>query len=179
MKVTVSLLWMIILCNTLFARVNFEQEAKKVLRPFGKVLQEGKEKFQSVFVTPSKHLNYVRGNSFSQIHVSRGRLGRTQLGAALPDKSAVGRTIKVYYPPTGRSVRVRVRDTGPYFVRDPYWKYQRRPYAETQPSTWIGQPIPDRSAISLSPQVWYKLGVRRNLAFSGAFQGVVGWRFLD
>lgn len=161
-----------------FARVNAEREIKRIVRPFGYVATEVKKGVQRAFINPEKNYNYVRGNTFSQTHLARGRIGRTELGAALPHRKILGQFIKVYYPPTGKSIRLKVKDVGPYFSQDNYWESQRRPYVETVRETPLGEPIHDRAAISLTPQAWYKLGVRRNLAFTGGFQGVVGWRVL-
>jgi hypothetical protein len=156
---------------------NLERETKNLLRPLGHVLHELKVSIKDVVARPKHHFHYVKADTLREISVARGQLQNTELAAALPDRSALDQWIKVYYPPTGRVVRCRVRDIGPWFVRDSYWKGRRRPLAEASQTTVRGHPISYRSGISLTPQVWYKLGIHRELAFSKGFKGVVGWRF--
>lgn len=164
-----------------YSRINGERELKRLSRPFGKVLKDVSKGVNDLIFNPNKRLNYVKANSFSQINVAKGRMGHTQLGAALPHRAALNRRILVYYPPTGKVVRVQVRDVGPWNSRDSYWSENRRPLAETEESNSVGLPIPyhSRAGISLTPQTWYKLGVRRDVAFTGDFNGIVGWKFVN
>ena len=148
------------------------------MRPIGHVLHEMKKSAKDLVARPKRHFHYVKADTFREVRVASGRLQNTELAAALPHRAALGQWVKIYYPPTGRVVRCKVRDIGPWFVRDSYWEGRRRPMAEHTQTTLRGHPISYRSGISLTPQVWYKLGIHRELAFSKGFKGVVGWRFL-
>lgn len=181
MKYLNAFLITLIFTTNLKARINAERELKRISRPFGKVVHDVVESVDRAIFKPQKNYNYVRANSFAQINLARGRMGHTQLAAALPDRSALNRRIIVYYPPTGRVIRLRVRDIGPWNSRDPYWMKNRKPLAETEESNSVGVPVPHhlRAGLSLTPQAWYKLGIRRDIAFTGDFNGVVGWRFIQ
>ena len=162
-------------------RINAEREIKRFVRPFGKVINDVSSAINKAVFRPQKHYHYVRANSFAQLAVANGRIGHTTLAAALPHREALNRRIIVYYPPTGRIIRLKVKDIGPWNTRDQYWAENRKPQAEVEEANAIGLPIEpsNRAGISLTPQAWYKLGVRRNIAFSGNFTGIVGWRFIN
>ena len=163
------------------ARINVEREIKRFVRPFGKVINDIKSSVDKAIFRPQKRYNYVKANSLLQFNVARGRLGHTTLAAALPHRIALNRRIMVYYPPTGRVIRLQVKDIGPWNTRDRYWTENRKPLAEVEETNSIGIAIDksSRAGISLSPQAWYKLGVRRDIAFGGEFTGTVGWRFIN
>ena len=95
----------------------------------------------------------MKANSLLQFNVARGRLGHTTLAAALPHRIALNRRIMVYYPPTGRVIRLQVKDIGPWNTRDIGQK-NRKPLAEVEETNSIGIPIDksSRAGISLSPQ---------------------------
>ena len=162
-------------------RINAEREIKRFVRPFGKVINDVTKAVDKAVLRPQKQYHFVRANSFAQVNVGGGRLGHTDLAAALPHRSALNRRIMVYYPPTGRVIRLRVKDIGPWNPRDQYWIKERKPRAETEETNSIGIPInySMRAGISLTPQAWYRLGVRRDVAYTGDFIGIVGWRFIN
>ncbi|MBT3783417.1 hypothetical protein HOF92_00495 [bacterium] len=145
----------------------------------GQILDGFKEGATNAFARPSRRLHYVLAETLWDNRVSRGKIYRTEMAAALPDRSALNRTIMVYYPPTGRVIRCKVRDIGPWHVGDAYWKEQRKPRSLSYPVDPTGQRITFPSGISLSPQVWYRLGIRRDIAFRRGHQGTIGWRFVD
>ena len=149
------------------------------MRPVGHVHDDLKEGFQKAFSRPSRRLHYVNADTLWDSAVGPGKIYRTEMAAALPDRSALNRRILVYYPPTGRVTRCKVRDIGPWHVRDPYWKMKKRPRAYSYPENPAGMKITYPSGISLSPQVWYRLGIRRDLAFKRGHRAMVGWRFVD
>ena len=141
------------------ARINVEREIKRFVRPFGKVINDISSSVDKAIFRPQKRYNYVKANSLLQFNVARGRLGHTTLAAALPHRIALNRRIMVYYPPTGRVIRLQVKDIGPWNTRDRYWTENRKPLAEVEETNSIGIPIDksSRAGISLSPQAWYKL----------------------
>ena len=171
----------IIILSKYECRINAEREIKRFVRPFGKVINDVTSAIDKAVFRPQKHYHFVKANSFAQTNVAKGRVGHTSLAAALPHRAALNRRILVYYPPTGRVIRLSVKDIGPWNIRDKYWTEERRPLAEVEETNSIGIPIEysKRAGISLTPQAWYKLGVRRDLAFTGGFTGVVGWRFIN
>ena len=172
---------LIIMCSQCEGRINAEREIKRFVRPFGKVVNEVTAAIDKAVFRPQKHYHFVKANSFSQLNVAKGRIGKTTLAAALPHREALNRRIMVYYPPTGRVIRLQVKDVGPWNTRDKYWTEERKPLAEVEETNSIGIPIENslRAGISLTPQAWYKLGVRRDVAFTNNFTGIVGWRFIN
>ena len=164
---------------SIFGHVNLEREVKNLIRPVGHVYDDLRESLGRAFSKPSRRMHYVQADTLWDSSVARGNIFRTEMAASLPDRSALDRKIQVYYPPTGRITRCTVRDIGPWFVRDPYWSEQRRPRAHSNPENLAGQKITYPSGISLTPQVWYRLGIRRDIAFKRGHQATVGWRFLD
>lgn len=161
-------------------RINAEREIKRFVRPFGKVVNDVTSAVNRAVFRPQKHYHFVKANSFAQLNIAKGRIGRTTLAAALPHRAALNRRILVYYPPTGRVIRLQVKDVGPWNTRDNYWANERKPLAEVEETNSIGIPIHHslRAGISLTPQAWYKLGVRRDVAFTNNFTGIIGWRFI-
>ena len=172
---------LIIMCSQCEGRINAEREIKRFVRPFGKVINEVTAAIDKAVFRPHKHYHFVKANSFAQLNIAKGRIGRTTLAAALPHRAALNRRIMVYYPPTGRVIRLQVKDIGPWNTRDKYWTEERKPLAEVEETNSIGIPIENslRAGISLTPQAWYKLGVRRDVAFTNNFTGIVGWRFIN
>jgi hypothetical protein len=158
---------------------NLEREVKNFVRPVGRAFNGLRESGKDVFRPPMADYHIVRGDTLHQKRVAPGRIGANEAAVALPDRGALYRRVRVYYPKTGRSVRCLVKDTGPWFVRDPYWNFERGPLAEKLSTTPTGEKITYRSGISLSPEVWYRLGVPREMAYApGGVADVVGWRFI-
>ena len=180
-KLVLSIFMFILVFNKTEGRINAEREIKRFVRPFGKVIDDVTKAVDKAVFRPQKHYHFVRANSFAQVNIASGRIGYTRLAAALPHRAALNKRIIVYYPPTGRVIRLKVKDIGPWNTRDQYWLKERRPLAETEETNSIGVPINPfmRAGISLTPQAWYKLGVRRDVAYTGEFAGVVGWRFIN
>lgn len=99
-------------------------------------------------------------------------------GAALPDRSALGRHVEVRYPATGKAVVVTVVDVGPWNTRDPYWRVAgRRPAAETEGIDEKGRRT-NRAGIDLSYGAWLSLGAPADRVLAGTHSGFVDWRFL-
>lgn len=158
---------------------NLERETRNFVRPAGRAFNGLRENVKDVFRPPMADYHVVRGDTLQQKRVASGRIGANEPAVALPDRSALYRRVRVYYPKTGRSVRCLVKDTGPWFVRDPYWSFDRGPLAESLESTPTGEKISYRSGISLTPEVWYRLGVPRELAYNPqGVADVVAWRFI-
>lgn len=163
----------------IFGHINLEREAKNFLRPFGHAYNDLNKSISKAFSKPSRRMHYTHADTLWDSAVARGNVFQTEMAAALPDRSALDRKIQIYYPPTGRVVRCTIRDIGPWFVRDSYWSEERRPRAYSSRENLSGQIITYPSGISLSPQVWYRLGVRRDVAFKRGHRAMVGWRFVD
>lgn len=92
---------------------------------------------------------------------------------ALPDRSALGRTVRVSYG--GRSVVARVADVGPWNVNDPYWRGTGVPAAANgkrlAPLRVYGKPR-NQAGIDLSNEAWRRLKIPQS-------KGIVkvSWRF--
>lgn len=91
---------------------------------------------------------------------------------ALPDRSALGRTVAVR---VGSQIVVcAVEDVGPWSIHDPYWKENARPLSESSlrnPTRWGRARNP--AGIDLSDGLWKTL----NLGKAGFTK--VDWRFLQ
>lgn len=120
--------------------------------------------------------------------------------AALPDRSALGRSIEVRYEPTGRVVRLLVADIGPWWgakVADSSYVHGfMRPLAEAahvvakaaatrgekcppEGRDDQGRPVLNPAGIDLSPAAWAALGVVREEAYSVTYSATVSWRWAD
>lgn len=111
------------------------------------------------------------------------KVRRGVLTAALPDNSAVGRTIQVRRTlPNGKKspwVTILVRDLGPWFRDDPYWQNKASPravqYFKQKKKRWDGRIVTNPAGIDLTPWVWQKLGVPEKQSYQ--YSGYVEWRF--
>lgn len=105
------------------------------------------------------------------------------LTAALPDNSAVGRTIQIRRPlANGRHtgwINIIVRDLGPWFRDDPYWARNQPPravsYFKRKAKRWDGRVVTNPAGIDLTPWVWQKLGIPKKQSYNHS--GYVEWRF--
>ena len=103
--------------------------------------------------------------------------------AALPDNSAVGKHIEVRRKQKdgrwGRWIKIYIRDLGPWFRDDPYWKKYRSPravhYFKRKMRRWDGRIVKNPAGIDLSPWAWQKLGVSAKASMN--YSGYVQWRF--
>ncbi|PCJ18185.1 MAG: hypothetical protein COB02_11390 [Candidatus Cloacimonadota bacterium] len=160
-----------------FSHVHIIREAKRILRPFGHVLGHIKTDFQKPFKRRFEHMHYVYAQTLYQSSISKGRIGRSELAVALPDPSALGKVVKIFYPRTHRVVKARVKEIGPWFTRNPYWLHKEDPRAETSRVNDIGEKITYPAGILLSPAVWRRLGVSPKFLKTKNVQDEIGWAF--
>ncbi len=100
-------------------------------------------------------------------------------GAALPHRSALGRTVRVRSRITGKSVVVPVIDVGPWNVDDAYWERREgRPSVEGHRPDARGRRS-NGAGIDLSPATWISLGAPRADVDAGRWSGWVDWEFVD
>jgi hypothetical protein len=88
-------------------------------------------------------------------------MSASTVAAALPDRSALNRQVRVHYQ--GKSLEMPVIDLGPWNIRDPYWQTGGKPAAQTAFETG-GRDDQDRrvgnpAGIDLSWAAWRQLGV--------------------
>lgn len=130
-----------------------------------------KMRFQNIYATSFE----------AQVIASKGPRGDwkmrdTDVGCALPSRSALGETVKIYYPKTKKTILCPVIDVGPWNIKDPYWVNRQRPSAEK------GRDERGRktnlAGIDLSYQAWFLLGVKRDKAFRGVHSDYVHWDFV-
>ncbi len=169
------------LMRKIVARSLFERK-KSVSK---KVLQGYKSAYQG-------HGIYrVYGTSFgkpgnkgeSNVFKDGSPVKRGIIAAALPDNSAVGKTIRVRRilknGKKTRWVKMLVRDLGPWFRDDPYWKKKGSPravaYFKNQLRRWDGRVVKNPAGIDLTPWAWQRMGVGRKE--SANHSGYVEWKF--
>lgn len=107
-----------------------------------------------------------------------------ELMGALPDRSALNRKVKVYYPKTGLSVVIDITDVGPWNIDDPYWNEYGAgiPRVEASPMSVTystDEPATNKAGIDLSVLTWVKLGVEPQLAMSELFSDYVIWSWYN
>ncbi|MCJ8347280.1 hypothetical protein MJH12_17200 [bacterium] len=170
-------LFYLLFLSSSFSHVHIFREAKRILRPFGHVLGHVKTDLQKPFKRRFEHMNYVYAQTLYQGSISKGRIGRKELAVALPDPSALGKVVKIFYPRTKRVVKARVREVGPWFTRNPYWLYKEDPRAELSRVNNIGEKITYPAGILLSPEVWRRLGVSPKFIKQQSVRDEIGWAF--
>lgn len=95
----------------------------------------------------------------------------TNIFVALPCKSALGKKVTVFVPETGiRLHDIPVLDVGPWSTKDPYWKGNKRPLAESYKSDKYKH-TKNRAAIDLS------LALCKSLGLKYPYKGAVEWSF--
>jgi hypothetical protein len=97
---------------------------------------------------------------------SRTVIRADSMFVALPDRSALGRTVEVRY--RERSIAVPVLDVGPWNIDDAYWERDARPASE-RGRGFYRTPV-NTAGIDLSDAVFAALGLPDN--------DVVEWRFV-
>lgn len=91
--------------------------------------------------------------------------------AALPSRSALGQTVTVHCPETGKTVKsVPICDVGPHSIADPYWKKGDRPLAAKGKSDKYGT-AKNKAGIDLSLKLCHQLGL------TYPYKGEVVWWF--
>ncbi|MCO4783455.1 MAG: hypothetical protein KC646_14105 [Candidatus Cloacimonetes bacterium] len=102
--------------------------------------------------------------------------------AALPHVSIIGKHIKVRLVKkdgrVGRWVRMKVRDLGPWFRDDPYWKTNSNPraihYFQHRMRRFDGRVVKNPAGIDLTPWAWQKIGISAKKSMN--FSGWVEWK---
>jgi hypothetical protein len=118
-----------------------------------------------------KHLRMANGE----------KMRRNTIGAALPHKSALGKTVWIKREGKDKWVRVKIRDVGPWNTDDAYWQANQRPRAEEQfkkkKRQWNrgGRPVKNGAGIDLTWTVWQLLGIPKSKA--GNHSAKVVFRF--
>lgn len=171
------LFFFIIAISTSFCHVHIIRESKRMLRPIGHVLGHIKTDFQKPFKRRFEHMNYVYAETLYQSSVSKGKIGRKELAVALPDPSALGKVVKIFYPRTHRVVKARVKEIGPWFTRNPYWLKKTDPRAELSRVNDIGERITYPAGIAISKEVWRRLGVSPAFLRNKNVHDEIGWAF--
>ena len=103
----------------------------------------------------------LSGHRTATGHVIRG----TDIFVALPDSSALNKTVEIVYK--GQTFRVKVLDIGPWHIDDPYWVKGHRPRAERNRG-------PNHAGIDISDGLWRKMGLSKD---DGKCR--VTWRFVE
>lgn len=99
----------------------------------------------------------------------------TDLAAALPSVSTLGRYIEVHWPETGKKCLVAVVDVGPWCSvtgDDPYWETRTEPKAISKKH----RGKTNGASLDLMPAVWEKLGVPKR--YTQNKKSRVKWRFV-
>jgi hypothetical protein len=168
--------------NNIVARSLFERKksvSMKVLKKDSKVYR-GKGVFQVYGTSFGKPGNKGESRYFKD--GSKVKWGL--LTAALPDNSAVGRKIKVRRVLKNgkktRWVQILIRDLGPWFRDDPYWKTKSAPravyYFKHKMRRWDKRVVKNPAGIDLTPWVWQRLGVPKKESMN--YSGYVEWKFV-
>jgi len=106
------------------------------------------------------------------------------VAVALPDPSAIGRWVEVRRSDgAGRRtgwVKMKVKDLGPWFRDDPYWKKKSKTpravgYFQKRKQRFDGRVVINPAGIDITPWGWMKLGVRPNKSYN--YSQHVEWRF--
>lgn len=113
-----------------------------------------------------QHVFATREGEIGSLTASRTIIRPDDMFVALPDRSALGRSVEVRY--LNRSVVVPVVDVGPWNIADPYWKHDARPASERGRGVFRRPTNP--AGIDLSDAVYAALGLRDN--------DYVDWRFV-
>lgn len=171
------LFFLILSVTSSFSHVHIVREGKRILRPFGHVLGHLKTDIQKPFKRRFEHMNYVYAQTLYQSSVAKGRIGRKELAVALPDPSALGKVVTIFYPRTHRVVKARVKEIGPWFTRNPYWLNKTDPRAQLSRVNDIGEKITYPAGIALSKEVWRRLGVNPSFMKNKSIHDEIGWAF--
>ncbi len=106
------------------------------------------------------------------------------VAAALPDPSAIGKWIDVrriaVNGESTRWVKMKVRDLGPWFRNDPYWKKKSNQpravrYFKNKKERFDGRVVINPAGIDITPWGWQKLGIPARKSYNHSQH--VEWRF--
>jgi len=106
------------------------------------------------------------------------------VAVALPDPSAIGRWVEVrrIHDDGGRTgwVKMKVKDLGPWFRDDPYWRKKSKTpravgYFQRKKQRFDGRVVINPAGIDITPWGWIKLGVRHDESYNHS--QYVEWRF--
>lgn len=104
-------------------------------------------------------------------------MSASTVAAALPDRSALRRRLRVHYK--GRTLDMPVIDLGPWNIRDPYWQTGSKPRAQTAHETGgrddMGRRPSNPAGIDLSWAAWKQLGI----ASPSNHSDWVEWEWID
>ena len=109
------------------------------------------------------------------------KMRRNTVAAALPHRSALGKTIWIRRKSSLRWIRVKVKDVGPWNTNDPYWRDKGRPRAQSQYRQKVrqyhrkGRLVTNPAGIDLTWTVWQLLGVPKSRAKN--YSEMVQFRF--
>lgn len=106
------------------------------------------------------------------------------VAAALPDSSAIGKWVEVrrIHQNGKRSqwVKMEVKDLGPWFRDDPYWKKKSKvpravAYFKRKKRRFDGRVVINPAGMDITPWGWRKMGISLNKSFFHS--QYVEWRF--
>jgi len=176
-------------------RKDFEKLLKRAL---GVSLFEKKKKVSPKILkhkwrtTSEKHILRVYATSFGK----PGNKGESRyfkdgskvrwgiVAAALPDPSAIGKWVDVRRIAANgektRWVKMKVRDLGPWFRNDPYWKKKSKQpravrYFKNKKERFDGRVVINPAGIDITPWGWQKLGIPATKSYN--YSQHVEWRF--
>lgn len=108
------------------------------------------------------------------------------VAAALPDPSAIGKWVEVRRVNRNgkRShwVKMKVKDLGPWFRDDPYWKKKSKTpraaaYFKRKKRRFDGRVVVNPAGIDITPWGWRKMGVPKKKSY--LHSQYVEWRFIS
>lgn len=176
-------------------RNEFEKLLKKVL---GVSLFDKQEKASRKILKhkwrkrPGQHVLRVYATSFgkpgnkgeSRYFKDGSRVRWGVVAAALPDPSATGKWVDVRRIAANgnrtRWVKMKVRDLGPWFRNDPYWKKKSKQpravrYFKNKKERFDGRVVVNPAGIDITPWGWQKLGIPARKSYNHSQH--VEWRF--
>ncbi|MEE9165471.1 MAG: hypothetical protein V3U15_04325 [Nitrospinota bacterium] len=176
-------------------RKEFEKLLKKAL---GVSLFDTKEKVSRKILKhkwrtrPGKHVLRVYATSFgkpgnkgeSRYFKDGSKVRWGVVAAALPDPSAIGKWVDVRRIAVNgertRWVKMKVRDLGPWFRNDPYWKKKSKQpravrYFKNKEERFDGRVVINPAGIDITPWGWQKLGIPARKSYNHSQH--VEWRF--
>lgn len=125
------------------------------------------------------------GNEGESRHFKDGsKVRRGIVAAALPDPSAIGKWVEVRrINEKGKKtdwVKMKVKDLGPWFRDDPYWKKKSKQpravlYFKKKKQRFDGRVVINPAGIDITPWGWQKLGVTTKKSYNHS--QYVEWRF--
>ena len=119
----------------------------------------------AVLMTPPTHIVIASREGLIGKKTASGLIiKRDSVFVALPSRSALGRKVLVTYK--GKTIEAVVKDVGPHYTRNPYWRLEGgRPKAERKKKC-------NHAGIDLSDALWDQLEIPRAVGLVR-----VAWRF--